>query len=441
VSVTRRLPAGLEAQLRLVECAPARTGRRHDSKTWHFQPVRLWPLDIFPDTSIKKDYAQAWWVTFKAADDLKPGTYPVKIAVKSEGRDIMTFRIEVEILPFKLPKTTDIDYAWGVYTARFLPESMVKDIADHGLNSLSSFSNMPRGKAGAIDYKEWDEYFVLLKKHDVFHSYAWYLGAKNYGYPVREHFGVKGVAEILKAMNERVKDGRYPKNFCVTIDEAVCRNDQFNNLKQLFQQTKDNAPLLKRFGVALNRFNWTQKHQGIIDILSCNGNFIENSAWCKKNGYGMYTYSGIFSRLTPGSVRYNMGFFPWRHNATGTYGWAYTWNNGDPYDDMDSWGSDWCAMFPTWSGGQPIASPAWEGFREGIDDRRYIEVLKTFIKEGKASAGILEEVKKTAKEDGMQNEARVGISVFQAFIGNENAEKLNKARDLVIDGILKALKK
>ncbi len=237
-------------------------------------------------------------------------------------------------------------------------------------------------------------------------------------------------------IEERVKDGRYPKNFCVTIDEAVLNLDRFKDLKdRLFRQVNENAPSLKKFGVSLNLHENAIKYEGMIDILSCNGNFAKNGEWCRKHGYKMFTYATFTGRNQPGSCRFNCGFNPWRYGADGTYGWASRWKKENPYNDLDGDQSDACVILPCWLG-KPIATPAYEAFREGVDDRRYVEVYETLVKDGKGRQELLDDLKILLAESKLSNEERIGLSIFEATLDDDR--KLDVARTRLIDAILTA---
>ena len=431
--VLGRLPEGLAAEVRWMECVPLRTAGGSSSKKWHLQPNRLWPKEVFPNVTVKKGGAQAWWVTFRTGKGVRPGVHPVKVAVESSGTEILRFTVNLRVLPFELPEK--VDYAWGFYTPREVPDTVVKDMVRHGCNSLSAWPTFKPWIGNKVDFSAWDPYFEMLKENGISHSFLWYVGTKDGGYPVRDAMKDSGVIAALKGIEERVKDGRYPKHFYVTIDEA-CRNGaRFNDMKGLFRQVKEHAPALGRFGVSLNRHRDAVRHEGMIDCLSCNGDFGQNGPWCKRNGYGMYTYTVFSGRTTSKNGRYNCGFNPWRYGATGTYGWALMWYNGDPYNDCDSWGSDWGIVLPNWTG-RPIATPGWEGWREGVDDRRYIALYEQLAAEGRAPKALLDELRTFLKEHKLSNEEKVGDSIFEASLGD--ALKLVTARDRLIDGILKA---
>ncbi len=432
-----KLPKGLEGEIRWVESVPLRFGTYNGSKEWQIQPNRLWPAEIFPTCEVKSGDAQAWFVTFNALDDIRSGKYPVSIGIFEGKEKILTFVINVEILPFRLPTVRELDYAWGFYKSTIYDKLEVIDQVEHGVNSASMWPMVLPKKDGRTTFEFWDKYFVMLNSLGMNHSFVLFMGAKRYGYTFGDDFKDGGVIEILKHINQCVSEGKYPKNFCVSIDEAVCNNDRFNDLKRLFSQVRENAPLLKRFGVSLNRHDWAKAHTGIIDVLSCNGSFNENSKWCAQERCKIFTYCTFTGRSMPGAARFNNGFNPWRYGASGTIGWGTDWLYENPYNDLDYSESDQSVYLPNWLG-RPIATPAWEAYREGIDDRRYIEVYAGLVKEGKADGKLLDDLKAFLAEEKLSSEDRVGQSIFQATLGDDL--KLVLARNRLIDGIIKAKK-
>jgi hypothetical protein len=363
---------------------------------------------------------------------MKPGIYPLVFALSNEGNEVTCFEVRLEILPFVFPEKCD--YAWGLYEMTLMnDEYLVRDMADHGVNSLSTWPSVIPAKGE--DFREWDASFEMLKRHGIDHSFFWYMGTMDFGYPVGKALGSDGVIRALKNIEKRVLDGRYPRNFYVSIDEAVCNADRFSDMKGLFAQVQENAPRLKRLGVSLNRFDFTKKYDGLIDALSCNGSFEENGSWCKERGIPMFTYTVISGRSTADSARYNAGFNPWRYGASGTYGWSLRSYSEHPYNDLDSDKSDWGIILPNWSG-RPIATPGWEGYREGVDDRRYIECYQQLVAQGKASGKLLEDLRSSLVEAAKSKEDKIGDSVFESLVGD--AMKLERARNMLIDAILKA---
>ncbi len=432
-----KLPKGLSGELVSVECVPTRTKGGSRSKNWHVQPYRLWPREVFPTCAVKKGDAQAWWVIFKAGDALKPGTYPVDVAVADGSSRVATFKLQVEVLPFVLPKK--LDRAFLLCDARAVwDEALLKDLGEHGCNGLNAFNSFQPVKDGEVDFTVWDEYFARLKKHGLDYAYFWYLGNPNSGNAVLGGVGKENFVKLLTGLNQRVKDGRYPKVFALAIDEAVTNKRAFKQFQELSAMLRQHAPALKCQGTSLASHSYAKRYKGLIDVLACNGSFAANSKWCRQQGIVFTMYGYVAARVSANNTRSLYGFHSWQHQAGGTNGWALRWNNGNAYNDLDAGVSDWGILLPSWVG-KPISTPAWEGYREGFDDQRYLHVLEGLAKAGKASDALLKEIR--AKGVGEMNvwaEKVVGDSLFGVAL--KNATNLQIARERVIEEILKAMK-
>ncbi len=430
------LPPGMAAEICWVECVPLRTAGGSSSKLWHAQPNRLWPPEIFPACDVKKDHSQAWWIRLGANAKARPGVHPVPIRVTSAGATVAEFSLAVTVLPFTLPRIAD--HAFGFYTSLEVDdERILADLARHGCNSLSAWPTfVPVNRNKEVDFTAWDAYFATLRRHGLGHTFFWFIGTKETGDVVGKSLGDEALRAILKGIDERVAAKAYPRNFCVTIDEAVQNPAAFARMKELFAWMSAEVPALRRLGVSLDRHDYAAAHRGMIDVLSCNGSFGPNSAWCRANGPAMYTYTVFSGRTLAADSRYNCGFNPWRYSAAGTYGWALNWYNGDPFNDLDGWGSDWGIILPNWTG-RPIATPAWEAFREGVDDRRY---LMAYLRLAPGSPEEKERFLQGLRDDLVEEEAsreqQVGDSIFRASVGEP--DKLNQARKRIVDALLAA---
>lgn len=429
-------PKGLEAEIRWVECAPVHNGGSRANK-FKIQPNRLWPKEIFPTCTAKKDTSRAWYLTVKAADDLAAGSYPLKIDVKEKGQPVASFEVEVAVLPFKLPKVTERCFML-VDAGMIEEDSVLADLAAHGVSAVGAFNEFQPLKGKEVDFALWDAYFAKLRKHGLDNGFFWYLGNPKSGNAVKDGAGAENFEKILKELDARVKDGRYPKLFALSIDEAVNSAKAFADSNALFQQLRDLKLDLKVLGCSLDRFKSTVRYEGHIDLLACNGSFDENAKWCREKNVGLNMYSYVCAGVAAGSTRLNYGFHPWRHGALVVNGWALRWYNGHPFNDLDNT-ADWGILFPNWTG-RPIATPSWEGFREGVDDQRYLDLLASLVKDGKADGKLLDEIRANGiGKMTEQKETVVGDSVFGALMNN--ADDLEVARARVIQEILKALKK
>ena len=435
--VSGKAPEGVSIAIHWVECAPKRHGGSR-SKKFRIRPNRLWPKDIFPTCAVKQGESQAWWLIVKTADNLKAGAYPVRVSVKDGDAEVAAFDVEVRVLPFSLPTKMDIGF-FLCESNRVEEEAIIVDLGAHGQNGMSAWSDFQPVSGGKVIFTVWDAYFATLKKYGLDHTFFWYLGNSKSGNSVLDSVGMEKFVELLKGINARVKDGRYPKLFALTVDEAVQGKEAFNDFKQLVQLVKEHAPELKLQGTSLDEHSLALRYQGLIDVLACNGSIPQNSAWCKAQKIIFTTYGSVSAGFDARHTRFNYGFYPWQYDAKGINGWAMRWNNGHPYNDMDGDITDWGIFLPSWLG-TPITTPSWEGFREGVDDQRYLQVYEELVKAGKAAGALLKELKENGV--GKMTELRekvVGDSEFGAVM--QNAEDLEIARGRVIQEILKALGK
>ncbi len=427
-------PKGLDVDLRWVECAPVRNGGSRSTK-FRVQPNRLWPREVFPTCAVKAGQTQAWWAIVKAADELEAKTYPVKIAVKDAGKPVAEFALDVTVLPFRLPKQTGRSF---LMTPSNLvdDEDILAELAEHGQNGISAFNEFQPVSDGKVDFGVWDAYFASLKRHGIASAFFWYLGNPRSGNSVKAGVGQEKFLEILKAIHQRVSDGRYPKLFCLSIDEAVRSGKAFAESKELYQMLKEHAPSLKVLGCSLDRYSDTVKYEGRADVLACNGSFAQNSAWCKEKGVLLNTYSFVCAGMTSSHTRLNYGFAAYQYGSAAVNGWAMCWYNGHPFNDLDAGITDWGIFLPNWAG-PSTSTPSWEGFREGVDDMRYAAVLEGLVKEGKSDGKVLEEIRANGVGKMMEmKEKVVGDSVFGASL--RDAHALDIARARLIQEILKA---
>ncbi|MEA1996509.1 MAG: hypothetical protein U9N45_02680, partial [Gemmatimonadota bacterium] len=70
---------------------------------------------------------------------------------------------------------------------------------------------------------------------------------------------------------------------------------------------------------------------------------------------------------------------PWLEGRDGVFIWAYNWpGGGHAWNDFDSPVMDWMLSYRDLDD-RYIPTPAWEGVREGIEDRCYILTLERLI--------------------------------------------------------------
>ncbi len=431
-------PAGLAAELCWLECAPVRVGGSRGKKA-RIAPSIVWPKEVFPSCDARAGESRAWYAIVRAAPTAAAGEHPLRIAVKDGSRRLFSFTCTVRVLPFTLPTTRDLDRLFLVTDSGPVEdEATLRDLVEHGLNATATFNEYrPMNGQKQADFAIWDAYFARLKAVGLDRGFFWYLGNPESGNAVEAGVGAEAFSAMLRGLDERARDGRYPKHLFLSIDEAVCSGKAFAQSNQLHADCRQRFPALRVLGCSLDRFAHTVKYEGHADMLACNGSFAENAAWCREKGVLLNMYSSV-SYAAAGAVeaRLRYGFTPWQHGAFAVNGWALRWYNGHPFNCLDAGVTDWACFYPNWTGGRPISTPCWEGLRQGINDQRYLAVLERLVTEGRSDGKLLAELRRDGI--GKVAEAREQVRGDSNFGVSGDAPDVEIARARVIQEILKA---
>jgi hypothetical protein len=115
----------------------------------------------------------------------------------------------------------------------------------------------------------------------------------------------------------------------------------------------------------------------------------------------IYSNSALTSRNL-GYTRYVFGFGAWCWGVDGVVPWTFQMSqgcNGNPFTVLD--GPEVMVAYPGIKG--PIPTPTWEAIRDGINDYKYIYLLKKMISDakgrGNAKAKLIEQQLERFKQD------------------------------------------
>ncbi len=159
--------APLGVDVRHLHFWPQRTG--WSSRQWYMTPELLLPCangtEMVPAThgileqkpfDLKRGETAAFWFTFTAGADAKPGVYQATVTLSSAGKASLTLPLTVEVLPFKLDRPRDKQ--WLLYADTFRWPAMsdaqvlaeLRDFARHGITGLVE---MPLGSEDLTQLK------------------------------------------------------------------------------------------------------------------------------------------------------------------------------------------------------------------------------------------------------------------------------------------------
>jgi len=423
------LRAGTDVKVYRIESVPMRVGSSW-GKQWRIMPAWMRPNE---PVEMKAGTSQSWYITVHVPPDARPGLYKGRFTLSAGAERSASFPVEFRVLPFALDRADHI--ARGPYVSGVIAEEFIQDLAEHGMNSMSTWtSGAPRprlvnGRCVAEVPPAVDDYLRKLKKAGFVRMVFFGGGDPRYRDPAGLASATKtkvGSPEFARYYGQFWKDIRrleaqrgWPEMICCPFDEPVKSAAKTANYLACYEAVKAASPETKVFCVFMNRRSAAEKLGLKADIWSCNGAFDVNSAHKRRlAGKGIhklfYTYTGCMGSTRPGSARYNAGVLPWHYDADGTYFWAYLWTTGDPFNDLDGGTRDWSPVARD-ADGIVYGCIGWEGYREGVDDQRYIQTCLRLAREkgrkdilariAKLKAGVLkgEESAESARTRGLDD--------------------------------------
>lgn len=379
----------------------------------------LQPLSI-PANSNKQ-----FWITIKVPDEATSGLYKGVIHIKEKGRLIGTLNMELNVLPFTLEKP-EIEYSIyyrgqlvdgrGSISSEYKNETQFKaellNLVEHGVRNPTVYQPLK-------DRVLLKRALALRQQVGISGSPLYYLGIKT------ENPGnAYALATYEKQINEMIQ---LIKPFGITdlyvygVDEA----DQQMLLKQ-----KQTWNFVHQLGAKVFAAGWKSGHFELIgDIVDL---FIDGyiprrseSEKFHQAGHRIFSYNqpqvGVENPLV---YRKNYGIRLWQLKYDGAMNYAYQHGFGSIWNDFDHPKfRDHCFTYPTVDG--VIDTIAWEGFREGVDDVRYITALEKKIDEAHKSGNF--------QKAQFAKDAESYLESIKTYSGDD----LVTVRQQIVDRILK----
>lgn len=352
-----------------------------------------------------------YWFTVKVPQDAAPGTYRGKIALTAGGKAVAAggIDLEVEVLPIKLAEPY---YTSSIYYRGYLGanggtisseakskeqlEAELRDMYEHGVTNPTCYQTFDKALLG--------EHLAIRQKVGI-KGPLYYLGLirdRNI-YPLAFSTGSAQSKNAQQAMIKRIKElSDFTKPYGVSdvyiygVDEAV--GDRLSKEREGWQAIHDAGA--KIFVAGQLNMNCTLMAD-IQDLMVCSGipNRSESKAWHDK-GHKVWSYANPQGGVEePETYRRNYGLLLWQNGYDGACTYAYqngsegtlTWNDFE--DQANSYYRHHNMTYPTVDG--VIDTVQWEGYREGVDDVRYLSTLIDAVQKAKASKN--REAAKTAE--------------------------------------------
>lgn len=311
--------------------------------------------------TIREWEPKQFWITVYVSPEVPPGEYKSTIRVQPQNAPPQMMPVTLTVLPFRLPppcleyslyynasaKGDDIPIVSQDYKTDRQLEAEFHDMKAHGVIN----PNMRDG--GNVE-----RYLAIRNKVGMSRDRLFF-----------QHSPHSSSDEQLRRKMETFKRFGYEEVYLVGFDEA----------------TGDR--LVKQ------RSHWERAHSlGFKMFVACNEGFFplvgdildapvfggrpkpDLAAKVKANGFRIYVYANPqFGQPNPETYRRNYGLALWKAGYSGVMNYAYQHSmTQHMWNDMAAGIQD-RVTYATSSG--VVGTMAWEGFREAVDDVRYLTLL------------------------------------------------------------------
>ncbi|NOY83111.1 MAG: hypothetical protein GXP31_19110 [Kiritimatiellaeota bacterium] len=333
-------------------------------------------------------------------NDAVPGVYRGRLTVTPRRGRAAVLPVVFEVLSLRLDPPRK-HYAL-YYRRNLTPESMpliraeLADIRAHGADRLLWRPRIVYAKDGvevAINYGQVESYVNVMLEFGFQGPFIVWDGLEQLARLTDGEEGAQFLAAAKRAivgLRELGKKRGWPELVVTHMDEVFGRKrlDRFIRLARAVRQVPDQRIYITfhnrpRPGVA----EMIREIDPYVDIRCYHGHSIDEwlaaghtmselTAELKKSGDEAWCYYNPRSiEVTAEWSRLCNGYWLWLTPITTHCPWAYNSYRGNPLDDAD--GYDFGYAFPV--DGKIVSTRLWEGYREGVDDMRYLSTLENLL--------------------------------------------------------------
>ncbi len=334
----------------------------------------LQPVDILAGTN------KQFWITLHIPQNTSAGKYTGQITLRTSSGTVGKIFLELTVLPINLSEpyltysiyyTGALDSAWpqGSISHGYKSEQQIaaelKDLYEHGAANPTCYQ---------YGLEELNKYLAIRSKIIPSAGKPLYDSGL---YP----WGYQNTTDVQEMISIATNYG-YTDIFFYGVDEGSP------------QQLLDQRPYwqaIKNAGGKIFVASYTPGKDTpyLIDIIDqINYGDVPNTAAAAQwhsAGHLIFSYNQPQSgEELPGTYRRNYGLRLWQQDFDGAMDFAYQAGFGNIWNDFDdATFRDHNMTYPTMDG--VVDTIEWEGFREGINDVRYLTTLLDTIKKAKAT--------------------------------------------------------
>ena len=339
----------------------------------------LLPVDI------KKDTNKQFWVTVKVPEGAAGGIYKGKLRLKTKGEILGVITLNLKVLPFKL---SEAYYTSSIYyhspKAKFHRDRSAEQFKRETENMYAHGVTNPAVSEGI---GKLNDSLKIRSKVGINSKSLFYLGL-NTGSPTSPE-QLESLKNRIKKVVEIARPYGIEDVHVYGIDEGINKGvEHFTSQRPAWEAVHQAGGKIFVAGVKVNFYKDERKVGNfgamgdIQDIMVAYGypNREEAARWHSK-GHKVLCYANPQSGMEqPDTYRRNFGLLLWQYDYDGAMTYVYRW----------AWG-DFCRknykqhnmVYATVDG--VIDTIQWEGYREGVDDIRYLTTLLDTVEEAEKS--------------------------------------------------------
>ncbi|MBO4620559.1 MAG: hypothetical protein J5654_10675 [Victivallales bacterium] len=338
------------------------------------QPVRLSPGE-----------RRQFWATFHVPEDALPGTYRGTIALTNEGKTCMELPVTVEVLPFDLLPPEN--YISSIYYKGYLGPNGAIGAGNYPDSKTPEqyLAEMRNLKAHGVDnppiflwWRSEDIHYLdeclTLRELAGMDNHTLFLWGSNTGDSERPEDLVQLRESVEKAIAIAHEHGAEEIYF-YGIDEA--RPEVLAREQAAWQVVHDAGG---KIYVAV--MDLSDSLDTSLDLAVVAGERFTPDEFARAKAKGMKLLSYGHPQggcVTPETYRRNYGLLLWQWGFDGAMTHAYQCGYGFIWNDFDGLYRDENMTYPTADG--VIDTIQWEGYRESVNDLRYLATLQQAIRQ------------------------------------------------------------
>ncbi len=366
------------------------------AKTYRLQPFLL---EKRKSVAVGRGATAQVWLTVKVPEDAAAGTYSGSVSVATAAGEAASLKVSVEVLPFTLPPAP-IEMAM-FYPRQAADDTMLlkelTDMREHGLNGFEP--------AVSVQIKSRDQVFgdddvaatrvhcrrMMAATRKVFgpwqfpvtfavgHQIAYYWDPKVNWFVHWPHSKKidDDLCKAIEVVRDLSKTEGWPPLRAYVMDEAGAHN-LLDEAVYYYGLVKRRYPDITTWtdiggGIALGHDEIGQLDR-VVDNFSTNRFTpqIAKALLARKKPYGVYNGAGH----TLAGPRFFFGFYGFKTGAAQIAQWVYHFGDsvfkGNGFRQEDEG-----YVYPGPDG--PLPSIHWESVREGVDDYRYVTLLRQLM--------------------------------------------------------------